>query len=86
MIMSKEDWQEFDKRHGHSRIEFLYDIWGPISRWLARRREEKKRQDKAHQEAYARALRAEEFRKAEMFRTALTLQRAENIRFRKGSN
>jgi hypothetical protein len=90
----KEDWQSFDRRHGHWTIEFSFDILRPILRWFARRREEKKRQDKVRQESHARALKAEEFRKSEIVRQALAhhqglvhqMQQAENIRFRKGRN
>lgn len=63
--MMKEDWQSFDRRHGHSSFSVSFDILGPIRRWRERRRAEKLRQLIAHQEAYAMAVKAEEHRKAE---------------------
>jgi hypothetical protein len=68
--MSKDKWGSFDKQHGHETHEAKFDILGPWRRWRKKKREEKKRQLIAHQEAYARAVKAEEHRKAEMIQKA----------------
>jgi hypothetical protein len=68
--MSKDDWKSFDKQHKHEAHEVKFDLLGPLRRWLKKRREEKKRQLIAHQEAYALSVKAEEHRKAESLQRA----------------
>jgi len=60
------DWKAFDEQHGHKSYSAKFDLLGPWRRWRERKRAEKKRQLIAHQEAYARACKAEEHRKAEL--------------------
>jgi hypothetical protein len=64
------DWKAFDKQHGHEKYEAKFDILGPWRRWREKKREEKKRQLIAHQEAYAMMVKAEEHRKAEAVQRA----------------
>jgi hypothetical protein len=68
--MSKDKWGSFDKQHGHEKHEAKFDLLGPWRRWREKKREEKKRQLIAHQEAYALAIKAEEHRKAEAVQRA----------------
>jgi hypothetical protein len=68
--MSKDKWGSFDKQRGHEKHEVKFDILGPWRRWREKKREEKKRQLIAHQEAYAMMVKAEEHRKAEAVQRA----------------
>jgi hypothetical protein len=80
--MSKGKWGSFDKQRGHEKHEAKFDLLGPWRRWRQKKREEKKRQLIAHQEAYALAIKAEEHRKAEAVQRAKrqeTLRMAEDI-------
>jgi hypothetical protein len=80
--MSKDKWKSFDKQHGHEKHEAKFNILGPWRRWREKKREEKKRQLIAHQEAYAMMIKAEEHRKAEAVQRAKrqeTLRMAEDI-------
>jgi hypothetical protein len=80
--MSKDKWKSFDQQHGHETHEAKFDLLGPWRRWREKKREEKKRQLIAHQEAYAMMIKAEEHRKAEAVQRAKrqeTLRMAEDI-------